>query len=218
MKSLNDYAVKYGTDKKSDMHNYVAIYEPIFSPFRNDVFNFLEIGINRCYSHKMWRDYFPNATIYGIDNRNSCVSNHCDKERMVLTQVDQGDKQQLFKYVNNSPQWRVIVDDGSHKSSHQKLTFEVLWDSVEPGGYYIIEDTHTSFWDQFKDCEVSLVQRMLSMANEVSSPPYNKYKYKEYFINHKTEDLSKYQNEVEYIQFRMGFIILKKRGGPYGYP
>ena len=218
MKSLNDYAEKYGADKQKNKHNYVAVYEPIFSPFRNDVFNFLEIGINRCYSHKMWRDYFPNATIYGIDIRNSCVVNHSKEERMVLTQVDQGDKQQLIEYANASPQWRVIMDDGSHKSSHQKLTFEVLWDSLEPGGYYIVEDTHTSFWDRFIDCDVTLVQRMLSMANEVSSPPYMRGKYREYFIHHKTEDLSKHQAEVEYIQFRMGFLILKKRGGPYGYP
>ena len=218
MKSLNDYAVEHGTDKREDMHNYVAIYEHIFSPFRNEVFNFLEIGINRCRSHRMWKDYFPNATIYGIDNRKSCVVPHRKVKRMILNIVDQGDKQQLIEYANSTPQWRVIMDDGSHKSSHQKLTFEVLWDSLEPGGYYIVEDTHTSFWDEFKDCEVSLVQRMLSMANEVSSPPYNKRAFKEYFIHHETEDLSKYQIEVEYIQFRMGFLILKKRGGPYGQP
>lgn len=28
-------------------------------------------------------------------------------------------------------------------------TFEVLYDHVKPGGTYLCEDTHTSYWDQF---------------------------------------------------------------------
>ena len=172
----------------------------------------------------MWRDYFFNATIYGIDIRQTVIDKYKNEERMVLQQVDQGNEQQLIKYAKNGP-WRVIVDDGSHMSSHQKLTFEVLWDSVEPGGYYIIEDTHTSFWKnhpkhKFVDCKVSLVQRMLRMANEVSKAPYYRGAYSNYFLRKQKENLSKYQDEVEYIQFRMGLIILKKRGHwtTYGRP
>lgn len=222
MSTLQDCAFKNGTDKRESGHNYVAIYDPLFTPFRQDTFNFLEIGIYRCGSHKMWRDYFPNATIYGIDIRQKVIDKYKHEERLMLQQVDQGDKQQLIKYANSSPQWRVIVDDGSHKSSHQKLTFDVFWDSIEPGGYYVIEDTHTSFWMnhpkiEFVDCKVTLVEKMLRMANEVSATPYYKGAYSNYFLRRKHEDLTKYQDEVEYILFRMGLIILKKRGGSYGH-
>ena len=36
----------------------------------------------------------------------------------------------------------IIIDDGYHGSKHQQISFNVLWDSVKSGGYYIIEDLH----------------------------------------------------------------------------
>lgn len=36
----------------------------------------------------------------------------------------------------------IIIDDGSHISSHQILTFNVLWDKLKIGGLYFIEDIH----------------------------------------------------------------------------
>ena len=221
MNTLNDFAEEYNTDKQMNKHNYVAVYESLFSPFRQDTFNFLEIGIYHGGSIRMWRDYFPNATIYGIDIRQAHINKIKDTERLVLNQVDQGSEVWLKEYAKQGP-WKVIIDDGSHKSSHQKLTFDVLWDQVQPGGYYIIEDTHTSYWNHpvfnWIDCDETLVQRMLRLADEVSSATYHKGDYNNYFILKQHGDLTKHQIEVEYIQFRMGLIIIKKRGGLYGKP
>lgn len=35
--------------------------------------------------------------------------------------------------------WDVIIDDGSHLPSHMIYTMFALWQSVKPGGLYIIE-------------------------------------------------------------------------------
>ena len=45
MITLDELAFKYGADKRSQQHNYTAIYDPLFTSFRLDTFNFLEIGI-----------------------------------------------------------------------------------------------------------------------------------------------------------------------------
>ncbi len=216
---LNDLAVKYGTDKRENRHNYVAVYESLFEEFRQDAFNFLEIGVCRGASHKMWRDWFPNATIYGIDNRKYGVFGKL--ERLVIDQVDQGDRQQLIEYAKKGP-WRAIIDDGSHKTLHQNLSFEILWDQVEPGGHYIVEDTHTSYSSYVlekseKNIWVNggetLMQRMLRLTDEVCSTPYHQKAYHKYFVKNEREHLSKHQQEVEYVQFRLGLVIIKKRGG-----
>ncbi len=203
MSEMNALALHHGTDKSSIGHNYVAIYEPLFTPFRYESINFLEIGIHYCHSLKMWRDWFPNATIHGVDIRQKWVNTYKGEERMVLERVDQGDVQALTEYAKKGP-WRVIVDDGSHMCSHQKQTFDVLWDQVEPGGFYVIEDTHTSYWQG--DCDETLVQRMLRLVDEVAGTPYDSSGIKE------DEGLTKHQREVESIQFRVGLIIIKKRG------
>ena len=226
MSDLDDIALRQGTDKNSDGHNYTAIYDHLFTPFRQDTFNFLEIGLYHGESIRMWREWFPNATIYCIDIRmkwiNRCIkSNDC--ERIVLDKVDESDEQQLIEYAKKGP-WRVVLDDGSHKNSHQKLTFDILWDQVEPGGYYIVEDTHTSYDIKFDtifiDCDETLVQRMLRLADAVSDSPYTKGEYNNLLVRKNNDALTKHQKEVEYIQFRMGLVIIKKRGesSDYGKP
>jgi hypothetical protein len=212
--SLNDLAVEYSTDKQKGHHNYVTVYEPLFEGFRQDTFNFLEIGILRGASHKMWRDWFPNATIYAIDITKYGEDSAFRKlERMVVDTVDQGDRQQLIEYAKKGP-WKVIIDDGSHIVSHQKLSFEILWDQVEPGGYYIIEDTHTSYrgGSHFMDSDETLVQRMLRLADEVCDTPYGGKTRRTYSVEN-VKNMSKYQAEVESIEFRLSLIIVKKRGG-----
>ncbi len=228
MSGLSDLATEHGTDKQETEHNYAPIYDHLFTPFRQDTFNLLEIGLYHGNSIRMWRDWFPNATIYCIDIRqkwiNLLLKSPEGLDRIVWDKVDQSNEHQLTEYAKKGP-WRVIVDDGSHKSSHQKLTFDILWAQVEPGGYYIIEDTHTSykltnFKTAFIDCAETLVQRMLHLADEVSGSPYTRGEYNNLLVRKNNNALTQHQKEVEYIQFRMGLVIIKKRGelADYGRP
>ena len=77
-------AIHYVTDKvKRYGHNYIPGYFDLFDKNRHEIKTMLEIGIGlgAHYDHmlrifprytigsglKMWRDYFSNATIYGMD-------------------------------------------------------------------------------------------------------------------------------------------------------
>ena len=206
--SLNDLAVKYRTDKRLTGHNYVSVYESLFNEFREDTFNFLEIGIGRGASHKMWRDWFPNATIYGVDNAPATLERFKNEDRMILDYLHQGHKDQINEYAKKGP-WRIIIDDGSHITSHQTQTFEILWGQVEPGGYYIIEDTHTSYpsfvlkqsvktTDEINiwiDSAETFMERMFRLVNEVCEPA----------------GVGRYHKEVEYLRFSPGLVVIKKK-------
>ena len=51
------------------------------------------------------------------------------------------------KFVrNNSTDLGLVIDDGSHKSSDIIRTFLLIFPLVKPGGTYIIEDLHASYW------------------------------------------------------------------------
>lgn len=224
--SLNDLAVKYKTDKQIGGHGYVIVYESLFGGFREDTFNFLEIGICRGASHKMWREWFPNATIYGVDNNPKTIDRFKNEERMVIDYLHQGHTDQLIEYTKKGP-WRIIIDDGSHMASHQKQTFETLWAQVEPGGYYVIEDTHTSYTtyalkksartpeggNKWIDSDETLMDLMLKITDEVCSTPYNAKAIRSYFVKGNTDALTPYQRTIESIEFRVGMVIIKKRGG-----
>ena len=61
-------AIKYGTDRHPlSKHSYTPYYYNLLKDKRQSVKKVLEIGAAIYGGHKMWRDFFPNATIYGAE-------------------------------------------------------------------------------------------------------------------------------------------------------
>ncbi len=52
----------------------------------------------------------------------------------------------------------VIIDDGGHTMSQQITAIEYLFGTLNDGGVYIVEDTHTSYWESFADQDVTFMQ------------------------------------------------------------
>ena len=58
--------IKYKTDKLTH-HGYNRFYDMFLTPLRNVHLNFLEIGVDKGRSLKLWNDFFINGKIYGLD-------------------------------------------------------------------------------------------------------------------------------------------------------
>ena len=71
MKTLKDLAIKSGTDKALGEGRgpvgYIELYEKYFEEIRHLDNVFLEIGIYRGDSIRMWAEYFTNSHIIGMD-------------------------------------------------------------------------------------------------------------------------------------------------------
>ena len=159
MDILSNLASKHNSDKID--HQYTQIYQNLFNSIRNDNFNLLEIGVLYGASLKMWHEYFPNANIYGADNffgynGNGCsinnplcfidelINNNHIFNRINLNFIDQSDYNELNEFANNiNIKFKFILDDGSHLMKDQQITFFHLFDLIESGGYYIIENLQT---------------------------------------------------------------------------
>lgn len=149
---------KYKADKCPRIrHTYTPVYDKLLHDKK--VTNFLEIGIGNVplmgfcgpdyrpgASLRMWRDYFPEATIYGCDIERSVLF---EEDRIKTFWVDQSSTHELETCVPDI-QYDVILDDGSHIFEHMKTSFDALWPRVAPGGFYIIEDTNTWMFEDFK--------------------------------------------------------------------
>lgn len=102
-------------------------------------------------SLRMWRDYFPNAQILGCDILESVLFKD---ERIDTVYTDQSDTKSLTTLADYTKQFGdyvdLIVDDGSHIVEHMRLSFQVLWERVRPGGLYIIEDVRAEHLEQFE--------------------------------------------------------------------
>ena len=148
------------TDKFTS-HNYEWAYEEYFSKL--DVFNrpvrMLEIGLGCGQGYgpggsvRLWYAYFEAIGIplelHIFEYEQSCAEEWRRQQNFTNLRMyygDQGNIGDLKKAVNASGgNFDIIVDDGSHRWSHQILTLRTLFRiALRPGGYYFIEDTITS--------------------------------------------------------------------------
>lgn len=129
-------------------HHYIPLYETYFQKYRGKQVRFLEIGVSRGGSLKMWRNYFgENAIIYGIDIDPKCLQ--YDKEFAEVRIGSQDDPEFLSRVIEEMGGIDVVLDDGSHDMKHIKASLEYLFPRLEIGGTYFIEDLHTSYWSGF---------------------------------------------------------------------
>ena len=141
MKSFYDIG-KNLTDKVHH-HRYDRFYPIFLESFRNQEFNMLEIGIYRGGSLSLWKEYFPNAKIYGVD-----VNLNWQDDRCVIYKFDQSNSDDLKKLTKTIPTCKLVVDDGSHQPHHQLITFLELFENLlDYGGIYIIEDIECNYWN-----------------------------------------------------------------------
>lgn len=128
--------------------HYLPVYERLFSPFIGTAVRFLEIGVFKGGSLKMWREFFgQRAIIVGIDIDPKCKA--YDGKYGQVRIGSQADPEFLRRVVTEMAGVDIILDDGSHIGSHQRATFNVLFSLLSQGGLYVIEDLHTAYWPRF---------------------------------------------------------------------
>src|SRR5262249_9164436 len=163
---LCELARKYGTDKGGahlqagdTCHNYTPAYHELFKDRREQVKNVLEIGVSHGCSLRMWRDYFPNAQIYGVDTHESCLF---AEDRIMCFAADQYNERDLRDVIETvrPAQFDLIVDDGSHEPAHQIFSATVLLPVLKKDGLYVIEDIEP-------DCKPELIgDPIIAMVQE----------------------------------------------------
>jgi len=147
--------------KKED--HFIEAYKKHFAPFRDKPIRLLEIGVQNGGSMKMWESYFPFAEIVGVDNDSECLKYETDRTSIHIG--DQADR----AFLRTLGKFDIIVDDGGHKMSQQMTSFDVLFNEMNPGGIYTIEDLHTSFMEQYKDAPTT-TEFLCSVVNTLCDP------------------------------------------------
>ena len=67
VETLDQIGIRHGTDKNSTQNNFLRFYSPFLEPIREKSVRVLEIGVLNGGSVKLWRDYFRNGVVIGVD-------------------------------------------------------------------------------------------------------------------------------------------------------
>lgn len=137
--SLHYFSIE--TDK-SWAHQYIHVYEALFEPIRANVQNVLEIGVMDGDSLRMWRDYFDQAQICGIDIDDR-TNRMVEEERINVIIADAYTPEAMSIF---DTKFDVIVDDGPHSLVTQMFCAQHYSNLLSSNGVLVIEDIPSAEW------------------------------------------------------------------------
>jgi hypothetical protein len=156
MSKLIDLIDNYLTDKNTS-HSYINTYERLFSSKKLLKNNILEIGIGEPKQNKenggsikLWHDYFPNSTIYGLDihdisNVNDIIKNN-DRIKL-FTSINAYDTRFIENtFVKNNIKFDILIDDGPHTLDSMVFFVRHYLPLLNDTGVLVIEDIPDTKW------------------------------------------------------------------------
>lgn len=150
--NLTKLAIIYGSDKWGG-HSYTQHYQRHFKKFRFKNIKLLEIGVGGYAnpnvggnSLRMWKKFFPFGKITSIDIYDK---SQIEEKRIKIFKGSQIDYAFLDSVCKQVGDFNLIIDDGSHINEHVIKTFNYLFPKLIKGGIYVIEDTQTSYWENY---------------------------------------------------------------------
>jgi hypothetical protein len=168
-----DLCAKYGSDKGGSgedkpydwvPHTYADYYARLFLLSRHHTRKVFECGLGTNdtsvpsnmgsrgqpgASLRVWRDFFPNAMVYGADIDEQILF---QEERIKTFHVDQTNPasiEEMWNHVNETD-FDLIVDDGLHTLEAGICFFENSISKLSPSGVYVIEDVHLRNLSKFQ--------------------------------------------------------------------
>ena len=155
----------HGSDKggKNNHHNYSNYYSELFYNNKNNIENFLEIGLGSnnenipsnmgsdgvpLASLRAWRDFFKNANIFGADVDKSILKNEDRIKTFYVDQTDPKSIEKMFEKIGVK-KFDIILEDGLHEFNANICFFENSIKFLQDDGIYIIEDVYYKDQDKF---------------------------------------------------------------------
>ncbi|WP_273728085.1 class I SAM-dependent methyltransferase [Brucella gallinifaecis] len=199
--------------------DYFDVYDKEFSHFRHKRPTILEIGVYKGASLRLWKRFFGGrSTIVGVDIDPSCQAFHDPGSRVFVEIGSQDDSAFLQHVVSKYGPFDIIIDDGSHVSSHQIASFNALFlAGLKDGGIYFVEDLECIYWghtDEFRDGPVTSVD-FFKMLVDVQNRIFSNYSYNDFALHVGTAldkfDAPQIAQHIASVKFHRGIVIVEKK-------
>ena len=149
----NALALDEGTRKP---RHYFDVYGAYLGSLALQPISILELGVYSGASLLIWREFFPNANIVGLDVRPAPerIQPLIERGEIHFVQGDQSSEDALRQCVALTATGRfdVIIDDASHIAALSRLSFQFLFPhGLRDRGLYFVEDYGTGYMPEFHD-------------------------------------------------------------------
>ena len=132
----------YNKDVNLHKHPYTSIYNLLFSNIRYNDIKLGELGILDNNSMFCWREFFPNAKLYGFewfDERlNKAKDDGIDCTYIKMNVKDSNSIDNGLSLAGSK--FDILIDDSTHLFDDQIKFINVAYKHLNKGGILIIED------------------------------------------------------------------------------
>lgn len=129
---------------------YLDVYQHLFESFVDRPISLLEIGVQNGGSLEIWTKHFPKAQhLVGCDIDPNCALLRYDDPRVSVIVGDANENATERRIAEISPDYDIVIDDGSHVSGDIVRAFIRYFKRVKDGGFFLAEDLHCSYWKEF---------------------------------------------------------------------
>lgn len=127
---------------KGTLHDYInAYYTSEFEDKRESVKNVLEIGVFNGGSLRLWKEWFKNANITGMDVN---MPDFVAQEGIEIIVKDAYSQEAINEIQDDT--YDYIIDDGPHTLHSMIIAVKKYLPKVKQGGKLIIEDVQDIQW------------------------------------------------------------------------
>ena len=144
-----------GFTDKDTTHSYLDLYESLLQKKKDTARAVLEVGIGD-FGHKnggsikLWRDYFPNATVYALDilPRHRIMDELLNDDRVIIHASSNAYDEGFFtrEFLNKNIKCDFMLDDGPHSLDSMKNFIKLYSQIMTDDGILIIEDVQDMSW------------------------------------------------------------------------
>jgi hypothetical protein len=135
---------------KNTIHSYLPLYEKLLTSKKETAKRVLEVGIWRGGSIKLWKDFFTNAVVHGVDiiDINTVWSEIKNNRGIVLhTSTNAYDSDFVTtNFLNQNIKFDFLLDDGPHTLESMKQFIRLYSQVMADDGILIIEDVQAWEW------------------------------------------------------------------------
>ena len=163
----------------------------------------------------MWEKYFPSAEIYGVDLDETAKRHEQGRIHMVIGDATSQETHDELKAAVGTA--FIILDDASHAWSDQRRSFELFWDIVSPGGFYVIEDLECGTDGAYPQYPPKIFdaqpfnEYMHDRSKILRWAPDRQPEKNSYHFEHLPKHIQKIEREMDMCIFIPGAVIVRKK-------
>ncbi len=173
---------------KREKEDYCKWYDFYFSKIKFENFNILKIGYEGGDDLKVWKKYFINSNVYGINGEDV-------------------KKEYLQKLCNKIPFGVDIVIDSGRYLHNRISIFENLFGNMNPGGIFVLEN----LIERYKNKNNDIINYFKEKIDTINfSGLYQNKSYEEIIYND-DKKIGFFEKRICSIHFYMGFCFVFKR-------